>query len=111
MADAFTTFTEFVVKPSAPFAAGVVLFGAVWGFFKGVESVLTNDTKLEIAIWLLDVEPLGPKLEPWPGTFAKIFGLSAGIRNKWHSTRLSWLSEKRRIRCWSRLCAVLSAGG
>ncbi|MGD1097637.1 MAG: DNA methyltransferase, partial [Bryobacteraceae bacterium] len=39
------------------------------------------------------------------------FGLSAGIRNKWHSTRLSWLSEKRRIRCWSRLCAVLSAGG
>ena len=51
MIDALTNFTDFVIKPSAPFAAGVVLFGAVWGFFKGVESVLTDDTKLEIAVW------------------------------------------------------------
>ena len=29
-----------------------------------------------------------------------LFRLSAGIRKKWHSTRLSWFSEKRRIRCW-----------
>jgi hypothetical protein len=64
--------TDFIIKPSAPFAAGVVLFTVVWGFFKGVESVLTDDTKLEIAVWLLGVK-VGQKLEPWPETFAKVF--------------------------------------
>src|ERR1700685_1023977 len=70
MADALT---DFILKPTAPFAAGIVLFGVVWGFFKGVESVLTEDTKLEIAVWLLGMKPLGPKMEPWPETFAKLF--------------------------------------
>jgi hypothetical protein len=37
-------------------------------------------------------------------------GLSAGIRKEWHSTRLSWFSEKRRIRCWLRPYASLSIG-
>ena len=40
----------------------------------------------------------------------KTFGLSAGIGEKCHSTRLSWFSEKRRIRCWSRPYASLSIG-
>ena len=52
MTDTFTTITDFIITPSASFAAGVVLFGTVWGFFKDVESVLTDDTKLEIALWL-----------------------------------------------------------
>lgn len=54
IADALTTFTGFILKSSAPFAAGVVLFPVVRGFFKGVESVLNDDTKLEIAVSLLD---------------------------------------------------------
>src|ERR1039457_2065174 len=37
-----------------------------------------------------------------------ILWLSAGIRKKWHSTRLSRFSEKRRIQCWSQPCASLS---
>jgi CxxC motif-containing protein (DUF1111 family) len=37
--------------------------------------------------------------------------LSAGIRKKCHSTRLSWFSEKRHTRCWSRPCDALSIGG
>jgi hypothetical protein len=41
------------------------------GGFKGVESVLTDDTKLEIAVWLVGVKAIGPKIEPWPDTFAK----------------------------------------
>jgi hypothetical protein len=73
--------TDFIIKPSAPFAAGVILFTVVWGFFKGVESVLTDDTKLEIAVWLVGVKPIGPKMEPWPDTFAKIFD---GIFGKSH---------------------------
>lgn len=77
MADALT---DFIIKPSAPFAAGVVLFGVVWGFFKGVESVLTDDTKLEIAVWLLGVK-VGQKLEPWPYTFSKLFERVFGARH------------------------------
>jgi hypothetical protein len=83
MIDALTNFTDFVIKPSAPFAAGVVLFGAVWGFFKGVESVLTDDTKLEIAVWLLGVK-VGQNVEPWPETFARVFDRVFGAKH------LSW---------------------
>src|ERR1017187_8123109 len=64
--------TQFILKPTGPLAAGVVLFGVVWGFFKGVESVLNDDTKLEIAVWLVGVK-VGQKVEPWPETFAKVF--------------------------------------
>jgi hypothetical protein len=42
------------------------------GVFKGVESVLADDTKLEIAVWLLGVK-VGQRMEPWPDTFAKVF--------------------------------------
>jgi hypothetical protein len=85
MADAFT---DFILKPAPHFAAGVVLFGVVWGFFKGVESVLTDDTKLEIAVWLLGVQ-VGQKVEPWPETFATVFDRVFGKKH------LSW-------KCFSR---------
>lgn len=90
MADALTNFTDFVIKPSAPFAAGVILFGVVWGFFKGVESVLTDDTKLEIAVWLLGVKTAG-KVRGWPDTFAKVFDRVFGKKH------LSW-------QCFGRSC-------
>lgn len=77
MSDALT---DFIIKPYAPFTAGVALFGAVWGFFKGVESVLTDDTKLEMAVWLVGQKPLGPKMEPWPSTFAKLFDQVFGVK-------------------------------
>jgi len=65
--------TQFILKPAGPFAAGVVLFAVVWGLFKGVESVLNDDTKLEIAVWLLDRKKLSPTFQNWPDTFAKVF--------------------------------------
>ena len=40
-----------------------------------------------------------------------LIGLSAGISNNRHSTRLSSSSEKRQIRCWSRPCVWLSIAG
>lgn len=95
MADALTNFTEFIIKPSAPFAAGVILFGVVWGFFKGVESVLSEDTKTEIWIWLTDRKPLTPILQSWPDTFAKVFDRVFGGRHLswkcfWRSTVASY---------------------
>jgi len=77
------TLTDFILTPAKPFAAGVVLFGAVWGFFKGVESILTDATKLRIAVGLLGVET-APKVQSWPETFAKVFDHAFGDKH------LSW---------------------
>jgi hypothetical protein len=45
-ASALDTITKSIQSPPRSFVAGVVLFGVVWGFFKGVESVLADETSL-----------------------------------------------------------------
>src|ERR1700733_9157588 len=72
MADALTNITTIINSPPGQLVAGGVLAGIVWRFFERVESVLNEDTKLEIAVWLLGVKTAG-KLQKWPGTFAKVF--------------------------------------
>jgi len=56
MADALTTITKLINSPPGQLAAGGVLAGIVWKFFERVEAVLTDQTKLEIAVWLLGVK-------------------------------------------------------
>lgn len=85
--------TQFILKPVGPLAAGVVLFGVVWGFFKGVESVLNDDTKLEIAVWLLGRKKIEPRVQPWPDTFTKVFDMVFGAKH------LSW-------KCFWRSCVA-----
>lgn len=53
MSDALTTISHLINSPPGQLAAGGVLAGIVWKFFERVEAVLTADTKLEIAVWLL----------------------------------------------------------
>jgi hypothetical protein len=77
MSDALT---DFILKPAAPFAAGVVLFGVVWGVFKGVEEVVNDETKLDIWAWLAERKPLGPMLQSWPNTFTQVFDQVFGTR-------------------------------
>jgi|SRR5579871_64575 len=74
-------------------AAGVVLAGIVWKFFERVEAVLTDQTKLETAAWLLGRKKFGPKIRPWPATFAKQFDRLFGRKH------LSW-------KCLWRSCLV-----
>src|SRR5579862_3815205 len=81
--DALTTITKIINSPPGQLAAGGVLAGIVWKFFERVEAVLKDDTKLEIAVWLLGVK-VGQKLEPWPETFAKVFDRVFGKKH------LSW---------------------
>ena len=57
MPDAFTTITTFINSPPGQMIAGSALAGIVWKFFERVENLLTDDTKLEIAVWLLGIEP------------------------------------------------------
>jgi hypothetical protein len=84
MADALESITKLINSPPAHLAAGGVLAGIVWKFFERVEAVLTDSTKLEIAVWLVGMKQIGPKVEPWPDTFAKIFDRVFGKRH------LSW---------------------
>src|ERR1035441_7523275 len=84
MPDALTTITKLIQSPPGQLAAGGVLAGIVWKFFERVEAVLTDNTKLEIAVWLLGRKKVGPKVEPWPETFAKVFDRVFGTKH------LSW---------------------
>ena len=92
MPDALTTITKLIQSPPGQLAAGGVLAGIVWKFFERVESVLNDNTKLEIAAWLLGVK-VGKKVEAWPDTFANIFDRVFGARH------LSW-------RCFWRSCTA-----
>lgn len=81
MADALTTVTNFISSPPGQLVAGGVLAGIVWKFFERVEAVLNENTKLEIAVWLLGVK-IGRNLEPWPETFAKLFDRVFGFERR-----------------------------
>jgi len=94
--DTLTTLTHAINSPPGQLAAGGVLAGIVWKFFERVEAVLTDQTKLEIAVWLVGVK-VGQNIEPWPKSFATLFARVYGERH------LSW-------RCFSRsiLTTVIS---
>jgi hypothetical protein len=89
MADAFATITKIINSPPGQLAAGGVLAGIVWKFFERVEAVLTDNTKLEIAVWLSNVE-VGKKIAPWPETFVTVFDRVFG--KKYLSWKCFWRS-------------------
>ena len=106
MPDALTTITHLINSPPGQLAAGdvwqaiAVQFGLGLGLFYGVTKFfdvvgdrLNEDTKLEIAVWLLGVK-VGQKVEPWPDTFAKVFDRVFGTKHLtwrcfWRSTSVS----------------------
>ncbi len=61
----FDSLTNFINSQPGQLAAGGVLGGIVWKFLERVESVLKDETKKEIAVWLVGVK-VGQKVEPWP---------------------------------------------
>jgi hypothetical protein len=81
--------TNLINSPPSQLVAGAALAGIVWKFFERVEAVLTDQTKLEIAVWLLDRERISPTFRSWPDTFAKVFDRVFGDKH------FSW-------RCFSR---------
>jgi hypothetical protein len=57
--DTLTNITTFINSPPGQLLAGATLAGIVWKFFERVEAVLTDQTKFEIAVWLVGVK-VGP---------------------------------------------------
>src|SRR5229473_3248256 len=90
MPDTLTVITNLINSPPGQLVAGGVLAGIVLKFFERVEAVLNEDTKLEIAVWLLGVKT-AEKVQGWPDTFAKVFDRVFGTKH------LSW-------KCFGRSC-------
>src|SRR5207249_12131024 len=78
--DVFDAITRFISSPPGQLAAGGVLAGIVWKFFERIEAILTEQTKLRIAVWLLGVE-ISKTVEPWPKTFVRIFDRVFGYKH------------------------------
>jgi hypothetical protein len=98
---ALDTFTKFINSPGGVLTAGALLAGIVWKFFERVEAVLTDQTKLEIAVWILGVK-IGHAVDPWPDTFAKIFDRVFGTQH------MSWKCFTRSaIASYAALCLVI----
>src|ERR1700676_3759322 len=89
MADALTTITNLINSPPGQIAAGGVLAGIVWKFFERVEAVLTDNTKLEIAVWLVGIN-VRPKAQKWPEYFAQVFRVWFSVEEDWLE---KWLDE------------------
>jgi hypothetical protein len=86
------SFERFVNSPPGQLTAGVTLAAIVWKFFERVEAVLTEQTKFEIAVWLVSVNTTGT-LRSWPDTFARVFDRVFGTRH------FTW-------RCFCRSCLM-----
>jgi hypothetical protein len=76
------TVASLVNSPPAHLAAGGVLAGLIWKLFDRVDAVLNDDTKTEVALWLLHQEGRGENVRRWPETFAKVFDRVFGS-NHW----------------------------
>lgn len=98
---ALDTITNFINSPPGQLVAGGALSGIVWRLFELPETVLAEDTKLEIALWLLHgekkAEGLHARAQNWPTTFAKVFDQVFGEKH------LTW-------RCFRRSCLVSVCG-
>ena len=76
---------------------GLALFTSVVLFFERVEKGLSEDTKLEVSVWLLDLDPTA-RVKHWPQTFAEVFD------SIFTETHLSWKCFRRS--CLASLIAV-----
>ena len=99
MPDALTTITKLIQSPPGQLAAGAVLAGIIWKFFERVESVLTDQTRLEIAVWLVGRTQISATFQSWPDTFATMFDRIFGTR---HITIRCFVRS-----CIASVCAVL----
>jgi hypothetical protein len=89
MADVADAVQKLINSPPGQLAAGGVLAGIVWKFFERVEAVLAEQTKFEIAVWLVGVQ-IQKNVAPWANTFATVFDRVFGLKHL--SLRCFWRS-------------------
>ena len=88
--------TTFINSPPGQLVAGAALAGIVWKFFERVEAVLTDQTKFEIAVWLVGTKTT-EKAQKWSVVLAALFSRTVGPKH------FSW-------KCISRSTAASTLG-
>jgi hypothetical protein len=88
---ASNVWSSVAIKLPVIFTTGIAVAALIWKLAEKVENVLTEDTKLQIAVWLLDLKPLAGRMQRWPETFRTVFNVVFGARF------LSW-------KCFFRSC-------
>jgi len=63
---------KFLNAPPGQLVAGGILAGIVWKFFEKIENILSDQTKFEIAVWLVGID-VERKVHAWPLMFSKLF--------------------------------------
>jgi len=111
MSDALTTtITKLINSPPGQLAAGGVLAGIVWKFFKNVGDVLNESTNREIARWIrvksFETGIVADEAGNWPNTFAKVFDHVFGTKH------LSWFCFERSVTasCLASMIGYILAG-
>jgi hypothetical protein len=89
--DLAASVSKFINSPPGQLTAGAALAGLVWKFFERVEAVLTEQTKFEIAVWLVGID-MKNKV-PWPETFVTMFTRFFGNRHM-------------SLKCFARSCLI-----
>jgi hypothetical protein len=72
------TIQKLITSPPSQLVAGSVLAGIVWKFFDKVEGLLSDQTKLEIAVSLVGIDTAA-KFHDWPIVFGKVFDRLFGL--------------------------------
>jgi hypothetical protein len=78
---------KFINSPPGAAVAGAALASSVWKAFDKIESILSDQTKLEIAVWLVGLKT-SQKVRPWPNTFAT--NLRPGVWKPLHLMEMLW---------------------
>jgi hypothetical protein len=86
---ALDTFTTLLNSRGGVLTAGAVFAGIVWKFFERIESVLTEQTKFEIAVWLVGANS-ATKLAPLEQLVKEDF-YAVASRRRSRINRLLWV--------------------
>src|SRR5689334_4524110 len=72
--------TNWLTASGTRFAAGCVIFWGILKLSKEIEERLSENTKVNVWVWLAGQKPVGPEFQRWPDTVSRIFDRVYGER-------------------------------
>src|ERR1035437_4596761 len=76
----FSRIANFIMKPPTEFGAGTILFTAVWGFAKGLQSFVNSETSHQVSESLRGLRtgtPVRGLQQGFQAMFGTVFGRTA----------------------------------
>jgi hypothetical protein len=106
-AEAASAIQKFITSPPGQLTAGALLAGLVWQTSERVEGKLKDNTKFELAVWLVGVNT-SHRVAGWSDTCTKIFDQVFGVKYlSWKCFIMSALVALANVAVWALLCETL----